>query len=893
MAETDPKVSLVGARRARDKAVDDIRLPPHNIEAEQAVLGGLLLDNRAWDAIADRIVATDFYRRDHQLIFEAIADMASRGEPSDAVTLSEWLQRKGLADETGGLVYLASLARDTPSAANVRAYADAVRERSTLRQLISVGGEIANSAYDPQGREASEILDEAERHVFAIAESRNKTGSGFVPLKEEVGRVIDLIDMLAQNPGSLTGVSTGFKKLDEMTTGLQKGDLIIVAGRPSMGKTTFCLNIAENAAFGPKKCKVGVFSMEMSREQLAFRMVSSLGMVDQTKLRTGQLGDEDWSRINTAISMMKASNIYIDDTAALTPTEVRARARRLKREHGLDLIVLDYLQLMQVAGNTENRATEISEISRSLKALAKELSVPLIALSQLNRSVEQRTDKKPVMSDLRECVTGDTLVWLADGRRVPIRDLVDSTPEVWAVDDYQSIIRAHSDKVWCVGRRPVFRVQLASGRSIRATAEHRLLAGQGWTTVGQLSTGDRLAVARRVPAPSQPQRWPDHWLVLLGHLIGDGSYVKHQPLRYTTASEENSTAVREAAEKFGCRVNRHAGKGAWHQLVISGNGNRWAAAGVGAWLKELGIFGQRSHEKHLPAAVFTLADEQLALLLKHLWATDGSVTLRKPGTKGAPRVYFSTCSSALAKDVSALLLRLGIVARIKTILGSGRPLHTVDVSGSEAQRLFAERIGGFGPRRAPVQALAVKLAKVESNPNVDTMPLELFDVIRERMCERGITTREIAQLRGITYGGLSQFRFAPSRRTVLSYAQVLHAPELATWAESDLFWDRVIAVSADGEEDVFDLTVPGPANWLADGVISHNSGAIEQDADVIMMIYRDEVYNKDTPRKGIADIIITKQRNGPIGEVELTFLGKYTKFENYAPEMAYGDGPFS
>jgi replicative DNA helicase len=403
MAETEAKVSIVSSRRARDKAIiDDIRVPPHSVEAEQAVLGGLMLDNRAWDTIADRLSAEDFYRRDHQLLFEAIADLAGRGEPFDAVTLSERLERKGLADQTGGLVYLAGLVRDTPSAANIRAYADAVRERSTLRRLIQVGGEIAASAYEPAGREAGEILDEAERRVFEIAESRNKTGSGFVALKEEVGRVIDHIDMLAQNPGALTGVSTGFKKLDEMTAGLQKGDLIIVAGRPSMGKTTFCLNIAENAAFGPKQAKVGVFSMEMSREQLAFRMVSSLGMVDQSRLRTGQLGDEDWSRINTAISMMKSSSIYIDDTPALTPTEVRARARRLKREHGLDLIVLDYLQLMQVAGTKENRATEISEISRSLKALAKELSVPVIALSQLNRSVEQRTDKKPVMSDLRE-----------------------------------------------------------------------------------------------------------------------------------------------------------------------------------------------------------------------------------------------------------------------------------------------------------------------------------------------------------------------------------------------------------------------------------------------------------------------------------------------------------
>ncbi len=403
MAEIESKVSIVGPRRARDKAlVDEIKVPPHSVEAEQAVLGALMLDNRAWDAIADRLVADDFYRRDHQLIFEAIAELAGKGEPSDAVTLSEWIERKGQAEQTGGLVYLAGLVRDTPSAANIRAYADAVRERSTLRRLINVGGEIASSAYDPEGRPASQIVDEAERRVFEIAETGKKTASGFIPLKDQLGAVIDRLDMLHQSSGALTGVSTGFNKLDEMTAGLQKGDLIVVAGRPSMGKTTFALNIAENAAFGPAKAKVGVFSMEMSREQLAFRMISSLGRVDQGHLRTGKFGDEEWSRINTAINMMKSAHIYIDDTGALTPTEVRARGRRLKREHGLDLIVLDYLQLMQVPGTKENRATEISEISRSLKALAKELAVPVIALSQLNRSVEQRPDKKPVMSDLRE-----------------------------------------------------------------------------------------------------------------------------------------------------------------------------------------------------------------------------------------------------------------------------------------------------------------------------------------------------------------------------------------------------------------------------------------------------------------------------------------------------------
>ena len=382
--------------------MDALRVPPQSIEAEQAVLGGLLLDNSTWDAIADRLRAEDFYRRDHQQIFSAIAELSARSEPSDAVTLAEHLAAKGEAEETGGLAYLASLARDTPTAANIRAYADIVRERSLLRQLIRVSGEIAASAYGSEGRPATELVDEAERRVFEIAEQGRRSGSGFVPLRDILGATIDRLDMLHANQGQLTGVSTGYDDLDRMTAGLQPGDLIIIAGRPSMGKTTLALNIAENAAIAANT-PVAVFSMEMSREQLSMRMVSSLGRVDQSHLRTGNFGDEDWARINGAIAQMKTAPLYIDDSGALTPTEVRARARRLKRERGgLGLIVVDDLQLMQVAGTKENRTNEISEISRSLKALAKELHVPVIALSQLNRGVEQRTDKKPVMSDLRE-----------------------------------------------------------------------------------------------------------------------------------------------------------------------------------------------------------------------------------------------------------------------------------------------------------------------------------------------------------------------------------------------------------------------------------------------------------------------------------------------------------
>ncbi|MCH7853400.1 MAG: replicative DNA helicase [Proteobacteria bacterium] len=378
-----------------------LKVPPNSIEAEQSVLGGIMLDNTAWDKIADIIIESDFYRKDHRIIFSGIAALAEDSQPCDVVTVSEYLGNRGELEDAGGLEYLATLANETPGAANARAYAKILRERSMLRALISAGNEISGSAYATDGRSASELVDEAERRVFAIADKGARGKVGFRALKQILPAAVDRIDLLHQSEGNITGVSTGYTEFDKLTAGLQAGDLIIIAGRPSMGKTTLAVNIAENAAIGAK-IPTAIFSMEMPAQQLAFRMISSLGRVDQTHLRTGNFPDEDWSRINTAVQLMSDAPIFIDDTPAMSPTEIRARARRLKREHGLGLIVIDYLQLMQVPGNKENRATEISEISRSLKALAKELDVPVIALSQLNRSVEQRPDKRPVMSDLRE-----------------------------------------------------------------------------------------------------------------------------------------------------------------------------------------------------------------------------------------------------------------------------------------------------------------------------------------------------------------------------------------------------------------------------------------------------------------------------------------------------------
>lgn len=381
--------------------MDHLKIPPHSIEAEQSVLGGLMLDNQAWDRVVDRLQEADFYRPDHRLLFRAMHELSSRQHPFDVLTLAETLKSMNQLDSAGGETYLFELARNTPSAANISAYADIVREKSVLRQLISIGAEIANSAFQSDGRSPNALLDDAEQKVFRIAEQHTH-GSGPTSIRTLLARAVQRVDELFHSDEPITGLPTGYQDLDHLTSGLQPSDLVVVAGRPSMGKTAFAINIAEHAAIKNQK-PVLIFSMEMPGESLAIRMLSSLGRIDQHRMRTGKLNDEDWPRITSAVSVLSETKMFIDDTPGLSPVDIRARARRVAREHGqLGLIVVDYLQLMQVSGFRENRTAEISEISRSLKSLAKELHVPVIALSQLNRGLEQRTDKRPVMSDLRE-----------------------------------------------------------------------------------------------------------------------------------------------------------------------------------------------------------------------------------------------------------------------------------------------------------------------------------------------------------------------------------------------------------------------------------------------------------------------------------------------------------
>ena len=858
------------------------RVPPQNLEAEQSVLGSMLLDRDAIARVVEALRPEDFYRDLHRTIFTAMLELFERGEPVDLITVTNKLAGAGKLEDVGGATYLASLPNTVPTAASAEFYAGIVLEKAMLRALISAGTQIASLGFEGMD-EVSALIDQAEKLVYGIAARRNI--QDFQTIKEILKASFEKIDKRYQEKGTVTGVPTGFTDFDMLTSGLQPADMVVVAARPAVGKTTISLNVAQHAAIN-HKIPVAIFSLETSKDQLVQRILCSEARVDNSKLRTGYLADEDWRKLARAMGSLSEAPIFIDDSATLSVMEMRAKARKLKAEHGLGLIVIDYIQLIHSFKRTENRTQELSEIARGIKSLAKELDLPIIAVSQLSRAVETLGSKRPMLSHLRECVTGETLVLLADGRRVPVRDLMGTQPSVLAMSPNGCIITATADVVWSVGQREVFAVRLASGRTIRATGNHRLFSGKGWVEINDLNLGDRLAIARQIPEPVTPEAWPEDRIVLLAHLIGDGSYLRGPGIRYTTSSKENSSIVESSAiSGFGAHVNRVVGRRTWHQLRLIDGSNRWMRGKLRRWLEELGIFNQRSYQKRVPEAVFRLSTKQVATFLQHLWATDGTIWTPAVGQRAGPRISYSTNSRGLAYDVAALLLRMGIVARVVRIRqGHYKPLYHVVVTGVPNQHRFLERVGTFGPKGPQGDLLLTALATRPANTNVDTLPNETFERVRNLMRIKGISHRAMSAIRGTSYGGTSHFKFAPSRDIALEYAEILHDDTLRAQATSDIFWDRVIAIEPAGVKEVFDLTVPGPASWLADGIVSHNSGEIEQVSDLVVFLYREDYYDTEKAQKdnkeNVCELIIAKHRNGPIGSIELYFHKEFSRFAN-------------
>ncbi|MEG4205545.1 replicative DNA helicase [Microcoleus sp. Pol7_A1] len=862
-------------------------LMPTNIEAEEAILGGILIDPEAISRIAELLRPEFFAIAAHQVIYRSALGLFLQGQPTDLMTVTTSLTDRNQLEQVGGLTKLAQLVDRTVSAVNIDQYAVLVEDKYQRRKLIEAGNNIVQLGYET-ATPLETVLDRAEQEIFSITQERPQ--QDLVSIGETLNQTFQ--DLENRNEGlTLPGIPCGFYDLDAMTGGFQRSDLIIVAARPAMGKTAFCTNIAHHIAAGQQKLPVAVFSLEMSKEQLVQRILSSEAKIESNRLRSGRISQNEWEPISTAIGNLSELPLFIDDTPSITVTEIRSKARRLQAEQGgaLGLILLDYLQLME--GSSDNRVQELSRITRSLKGLARELNVPIIALSQLSRGVEARTNKRPMMSDLREsgCLTGDSLVMLADtGVRVPIRELVGKSGfTVWALNEAtMQLEKAVVSNAFATGVKPLLRLQTRLGRAIRATGNHKFLTIHGWRRLDELKIGDRIALPRYVSS-SSIQSMDNAEIALLGHMIGDGCTLPRHVIQYTTREEDLANTVANLAiEVFGERIiPRICKERDWYQVYLPAayHLTHNVRNPVTEWLDALGVFGLRSHQKFVPNQIFEQPQEAIALFLRHLWCTDGCIKTAR-GKCHYPSVYYASSSEKLARDVQSLLLRLGINARLflSPQPGKGREQHQVWVTGRPDLDKFIHLIGAVGNyKQQALTEIAEYIEIRSSNTNRDVIPRDVWKMYAvPAMQQFGLTTRQMQAQLGNLYCGTTLYKHNLGRERAFRLATIVKSDELALLSKSDVYWDEIASIEVDGEAEVYDLTVPALHNFVANDIIVHNS--IEQDADLVIMLYRDEYYNPDSPDRGIAEVIITKHRNGPTGIIKLLFDAQFTCFRNLA-----------
>jgi replicative DNA helicase len=629
-----------------------------------------------------------------------------------------------------------------------------------------------------------------------------------------------------------------------------------------------------------------IFSLEMSKSEIVMRLLSAEAKIKLSDMRSGRMSDDDWTRL-ARMSEISEAPLYIDDSPNLTMMEIRAKARRLRQRADLRLVVVDYLQLMTSGKRFESRQVEVSEFSRNLKLLAKELEVPVIAISQLNRGPEQRTDKKPMLSDLREsgCLTASTRILRADnGTEVTLGELLASgeRPLVWSLDEQLQMVARPMTNVFPSGRKEVFRLRLASGREVEATGNHPFMTIDGWAPLEQLDVGDRLAVPRQVPEPVDTQRMDDTEVILLAHMIGDGSCGKNQSIRYASADEANLVAVTISAAHFGVTAVRDdypATRVGTLRLPTPYRLARGRRNPIGVWLDRLGLCGLRSYEKFVPKEVFALPNDQVALFLRHLWATDGSV--RWDAKVGQARIYYASTSRRLVDDVAALLSRVGVFARIKRVTKARqREAWHLYIYGAENQTRFLQHVGVNGAKAVAAQEVLTHLAGIVSNTNLDTVPKEVWTHVKTSLVLRQMTHRQFAAAMGTKFCGSKLWKHAPSRGRLHRAAALLEDRQIHALATNDVFWDQIVEITSLGEMDVYDGTVSGTHNFVANAINVHNS--LEQDADVVVLLHRPDAFERDDPRGGEADLILAKHRNGPTKTVTVAHQLHLSRFANMA-----------
>ncbi|WP_347349949.1 replicative DNA helicase [Intrasporangium sp.] len=959
------------AGSARGDGPPDDRLPPQDVGAEQSVLGGMLLSK---DAIADCVEVlkgTDFYRPAHEVVYDAILDLYGRGEPADAITVSDELTKRGDLTRIGGQAYLHQLIASVPTAANAGYYAQIVAERAVLRRLVEAGTRIVQLGYAQGGGDVEDIVNAAQAEVYSVSDTRG--GEDYHAIGELIEATVDEIEVATGRSGEMTGVPTGFTDLDSLTNGLHPGQMIVLAARPAMGKalaldtplpipggwttmgsvavgelvlggdgrptrvvaatdvmhgrpccrvelsdgavivadeqhqwavsldggptrvvttaqaryaaqrgrvvtierapgrgvrrvgpaqwkvesvtpcgsvpvrcievaaadhlylageslvpthnSTLGLDVARTAAIKHKLASV-VFSLEMSRTEITMRLLSAEAGIQLQHMRKGTMREEDWTRLASTMARVSDAPLFIDDSPNMSLMEIRAKCRRLKQRSNLKLVVIDYLQLMSSGKRVESRQQEVSEFSRALKLLAKELEVPVIAISQLNRGPEQRTDKKPQMSDLREsgCLTGETRILRADtGAEMSIRELLDEFERhpghevpVWGLDESLRHVMRPMTAVFPTGVRSVFRLTLASGKQVRATDNHPFLTVAGWAPLGELRAGERVAVPRHVPAPEEfEQVLEDRDLRTGAQLLS--SRTKDRPGR--------------RLERLGCTIGF-----------------------------DVVPMAQRS----LMPDIASFPKRQIALLLDALWALDGEIAVDEASREG--RVVLRHASRRLLEDVSRLLLRFGISTVLRGGCGAG---WSLDVAGVDDQRRFLQEIAVHSGRSAAAESL-LRIVRERSGPEASQVGAPQAGAASEG---RGRVTVRPEDLEADLVGGEAGLDLE-------RIAELFDSLELDLEAANDVLWDEVVAIEPDGVEQVYDATVLGTHNFIANGVTVHNS--IEQDADMVILLHREAAYEKDSPREGEADLIVAKHRNGPTDTITVAFQGHYSRFTNMA-----------